>query len=211
MNLAKIQLSQEELLFVQNAEWLLTKNRIIAKVYEMFGSLIVDAQKLFSVPSLLPSEIFLTPPKISKGENYNGLPYVMLDYPRCFGKCDIFAIRTMFWWGNFFSTTLHLKGKYQNELAPVLKKHLPVLAASDFFISIHNDEWRHDFEADNYLAIRSADAVTVNENLIRKDFCKLSGKVSLAEWNDAPAKLLRFYETIIGEFKINFQGGGRGL
>jgi hypothetical protein len=25
----------------------------------------------------------------------------------------VFAIRTMFWWGNFFSVTLHMKGNYR--------------------------------------------------------------------------------------------------
>ena len=209
MNLTKIQLSQEELLLVQNAEWLLTKNRIIGKVYDMFGLLLIDAQKVFSRPSLLPPEIFVTPPKISKGENYNGLPYVMLDYPRCFGKTDIFAIRTMFWWGNFFSTTLHLKGKYKNELAPLLKEHLPVLADNHFFVNIHQDEWRNDFEHDNYLPILSADPSTLTDNLIRKDFCKMSGKIALDEWNEAYVKLLGFYEIIMQGFDINFRGGGK--
>ena len=63
----------------------------------------------------LPEEVLIQSPKISRGENYNGLPYVMLDYPRCFGKEDVFAMRTMFWWGNFFSITWHLKGKYSKE------------------------------------------------------------------------------------------------
>ena len=44
-------------------------------------------------PDFLPAEMLFHSPKISKGENYKGLPYVMLDYPRCFGKTDIFAIR----------------------------------------------------------------------------------------------------------------------
>ena len=52
-------------------------------------------------------------PKISKGENYKGLPWLVLDYPRYFNKEDIFAIRTLFWWGNFFSITLHISGKYK--------------------------------------------------------------------------------------------------
>ena len=42
MNVAKIQLSAEELSLVQNAEWLLTKNTIIEKVYAMFGELAHD-------------------------------------------------------------------------------------------------------------------------------------------------------------------------
>ena len=37
MSPAKIQLSVEELQLVQNAQWLLTKNIIIEKVYTLFG------------------------------------------------------------------------------------------------------------------------------------------------------------------------------
>ena len=40
--------------------------------------------------------------KISRGENYRGLPYLILDYPAYFSQKDIFAFRTMFWWGHFF-------------------------------------------------------------------------------------------------------------
>ena len=32
--------------------------------------------------------------------------------PAVFSKENIFAIRTMFWWGNFFSISLHVSGKY---------------------------------------------------------------------------------------------------
>lgn len=163
----------------------------------MFGSLLPEVQTLFNENSFLPSKVFATSPKISKGENYNGLPYVMLDYPRCFGKSDIFAIRTMFWWGNFFSTTLHLKGTYKNELAPIIKEYLPVLASQHFFVNIYHDEWRHDFEPDNYVPILSADQAVISHHLFGKDFCKISGKIALHEWNEAPFKLLRFYEIII--------------
>jgi len=206
MNAAKIQLSQDELLLVQNGEWLLTKNRIIEKVQTLFGLLIVDVQKLFTehhVP-LLPED-FAIPPKISKGENYQGLPYVMLDYPRCFGKDDIFAVRTMFWWGNFFSTTLHLKGKYKNDFAPILKKKIAIFSGHPFYINIQTDQWRHDFALDNYKPILEADAATIQENLIKKDFCKISGKVDLQEWNTIHGKLIDFYKMIIKGITINFR------
>jgi hypothetical protein len=201
MSLAKIQLSQEELLLVQNAELLLTKNRIIEKVYDMFGVLLIDVKKLFSTYTWLPPEIFLASPKISKGENYQGLPYVMLDYPRCFGKTDTFAMRTMFWWGNFFSTTIHLKGEYKRQLAPRLQEYLPVLKKHHFFISIHTDEWRHDFKPDNYMPLIRSNAKIIEDSLINRDFCKISGKIALHEWNEAPARLLTFYEIILQGFQ----------
>ena len=47
MNGAKIQLSPDELLLVQNGQWILTKNTIIQKVYHLFGSL---AEEMKNIP-----------------------------------------------------------------------------------------------------------------------------------------------------------------
>ena len=93
-NFAKVQLSAEEMRLVRDAAWILTKNSVMGKVVAMFGELSGGWKE----------------PKISKGENYKGLPWVMLDYPRVFGKEDVYAIRTFFLWGHAFSITLHLKG-----------------------------------------------------------------------------------------------------
>src|ERR1700722_6862028 len=97
----KIKLSPDELSTAQNAGLILTKNAIIQKTISLFSMLSENMQHdLLNVE--LPQEIKTTAPKISKGENYQGLPYVVLDYPRLFGKENTFAIRTLFWWGNYF-------------------------------------------------------------------------------------------------------------
>ncbi|RYG23967.1 MAG: hypothetical protein EOO01_43830, partial [Chitinophagaceae bacterium] len=110
MNFTKLQLSAEELAMVGDSHWLLTKNSIMQKAYLLFGEAAASLQSALAGESGQGAEFFLPSPKIAKGENYKGLPYVMLDYPRHFGKEDIFAFRTMFWWGNFLSFTWHLKG-----------------------------------------------------------------------------------------------------
>src|SRR6185369_14445953 len=111
MDEAKIRLSQKELELVSNTEWILTKNEVITKAKLLLGSVLDEQIKWLSHHKLiLPSEIKESSPKISKGENYRGLPYMVLDHPRRFDKEDVFAIRTLFWWGNFFSTTLQLSG-----------------------------------------------------------------------------------------------------
>src|SRR3990167_6258007 len=57
-----------------------------------------------------PEECHRKKGKISKGENYNMLPWFMLDYPAFFTQKDIFAFRTMFWWGECFSCTFLMSG-----------------------------------------------------------------------------------------------------
>src|SRR5215467_7358592 len=110
-NETKIHLSSFEMELVNNADWILTKNNILRKVQSMLEQVqnnTVDYSKLY--PQLFPTEVKAISPKISRGENYGGLPWMMLDFPRFFAKEDlprsganIFAIRNMFWWGNFFS------------------------------------------------------------------------------------------------------------
>ena len=113
MHNTNVELSKNELELVTSSEFILTKNRIIEKVYNLFGALsetYKDALK--AGEAFLPDEVFVTSPKIYKGENYLSLPYVMMDCPRIFFKEDMFAIRSFFWWGNYFSITLQLSGVY---------------------------------------------------------------------------------------------------
>src|SRR6185369_6006174 len=131
----KIQLSPLEIDLLNNSEWILTKNgivkkaqRLLERVQENIGSY-TDHH-----PGIFPKEVLAISPKISKGENYKGLPWLMLDYPRFFDKENFFAIRTMFWWGNFFSTTLHLSGKYKELHSKNLINNFEELKKNEFYI-----------------------------------------------------------------------------
>lgn len=193
----KIQLSAEELSLVQNAGWLLTKNTIIGKVFDLFGDIAHEVRDKLTAAEGRFHEGVLTPsPKISKGENYKGLPWVMLDYPRFFNRNDTLAVRTMFWWGHFFSVTLHLKGQYKKQYQQHLLHNLPLLAERGFYICISDDEWRHEFEEDNYTPLSQLHVTAVEKIMINNNFCKLSAKISLPQWNQSKELLIDLYETI---------------
>jgi hypothetical protein len=198
MNPAKITLSEEELELVQNARVLLTKNTIIEKVYALFGEIAHHIRdQVWQHHWALPPEVAATDPKISRGENYKGLPYVMLDYPRLFGKENVFAIRLLFWWGNFFSVTLHLKGQYKQLYVSNIKKQWERATKAGIYISIGNDEWRHDFEADNYIPLHQVGAGAVEEVLSAHEFCKLSARIPLHQWDEAPVLLPEMYGVLL--------------
>ncbi len=80
----------------------------------------------------------------------------MLDYPRVFGREDVLAIRTFFWWGHGFSVTLHLKGAWRAIYLPVLQQRWAALAAAGFHVGVAADEWRHEHVAENYRPMESA-------------------------------------------------------
>ncbi len=142
MNPAKIQFSAEESALLQDPTWLLTKNRVIARIYELLGQ---HAALLQQYRPLLPPEVCETPPKISRGENYQDLPWVMLDYPRNFSTADIFALRSFFWWGRFWNISLHLKGTYLEYLHGWTNKRWEAFEAMGGRCCCSGDEWKHDW------------------------------------------------------------------
>jgi hypothetical protein len=207
MNLSNLQLSAEESAMVQNSHWLLTKNIIMQKAYLLFGEAAASLQSILTPGSGWQQDLLLASPKIARGENYKGLPYVMLDYPRHFGKDNIFAFRTMFWWGNFLSFTWHLKGTYASAYRQGIIRHHKRLSDAGFHICVNEDEWRHDFDADNYYAMGDLSAEALGMLLDSKAFTKLAMKIPLDQWNNANDELMKNYLLILELVKISYQGG----
>ncbi len=180
-------LSLKEQELVVNANWILTKNAVIQKLTAFFGEMSETYQSLVAVtPSLAMEPAFKTPPKISRGEQYEGLPWVMLDYPRLFHSEDVFAIRTFFWWGNYMSITLQLKGKYQQFYTNAIQQYFQIRqgnphAQYEWFICVNpSDAYQHHFREDNYQKAASFPAAAI-PNL---PFIKLAKKIPLEEWDD---------------------------
>ncbi|HEY5406943.1 MAG TPA: hypothetical protein VIJ92_07645 [Ginsengibacter sp.] len=202
----KIRLSPLETELVQNREWILTKHSIIKKVYEIFGEMLIiykDAlqQKTYSIADSYK----LSGGKISKGENYMGLPYVILDYPASFTKEDIFAIRTFFWWGNFFSISLHVSGK-RFLLTGNFSNIFLFLQQNKFYICVNEDEWQYDFDPSNYIAVSHLSETSFKE-ILKRNFFKISKNLELNRWDEAQEFLKESFEEIIEFLKINFPDG----
>ena len=194
----KITLSPDELQLVNNTDWILTKRVIIDKTVQFFSELSGTMRNILEKEVTgLPKPVLLSEPKISRGENYRQLPYVMLDYPRCFAATNIFAVRTMFWWGNFFSITLQLSGKYQKLFEENIAKKIVTLEKGNYHICINEDQWQHHFEEDNYVLACSKTAEEMHAILQQQPFIKIARKFSLSQWNEMPALLERSFTEII--------------
>ena len=194
----KITLSAKELELVCNTDWILTKLNIMQKVIDLFGKILVSMQEItLAQKSSLPIEVFMKDPKIYKGENYKSLPYVMLDYPRYFDKENTVAIRTLFWWGNFFSINLQLSGKIKNDAVPNLMNHFLELQQKDYWICINNNPWEHNFEEDNYRPVKKITISEFTTMLNRESFIKIGKKVSLQQWDTAATAIEQSFGEMI--------------
>ncbi|MEI8074745.1 MAG: hypothetical protein WCH78_08350 [Bacteroidota bacterium] len=200
MSNAKVRLSSKEQELVINADWILTKNAVIQKLYTFFGQVSEQYQSMIQQnPALANEAACAIAPKISKGENYEGLPWVMLDYPRYFKGNDFFAVRCFFWWGNHISITLQLSGKFQTFYSNAIQQYFQLRNGNphpthEWFLGINmEDAWQHHFRPDNYRP-----AAEVNPALIQQlPFIKLAKKIPLDEWDDIDFFLQHSFKEIL--------------
>lgn len=185
MNPAKIQFSEEESALLQNAEWLLTKNRIISLIYALMGEWSVKMRvQEEPLKRSLPDAVFLAGPKISKGESYLGLPYVVLDQPRFFGKEEVFALRTFFWWGNSWTITLHLKGTYKSWVEGYSEEQLKEFSNLGFRIGYEGDEWDHDWTRNSSIACNELTKKELSQLMPTAPFIKIGKSIPLGSWEN---------------------------
>ncbi len=196
MSPAKLTLSPKELELVNDPGWILTKNAIIERVYGLFGELSdVYTESLSRNEYILKDESGFRSPKISKGEQYENLPWVMLDHPRCFDGANTFAIRSFFWWGNFCSITLLLSGSYGEKYAASVEQYFSSLSQdkNDWFICVNEDAWQHHFRKDNYIPVGEWEG----KPFASLPFIKLAKKISLQHWDMLPVFFEENYSEIL--------------
>ena len=188
----QFQLTKFETELIGNAEVMLAKNRIIQKVVGLFAAL---SEEYVSVAATsLICQVNFKSPKISRGENYLSLPYVMLDYPRNFSKKDAFAIRTFFWWGQHISIHLYLSGIYKTKYRHKVENAINQGFLHGWFWCVNQNEWQHHFEEDNYLSMQQGFKATPHEKV---NFLKIAKKIPLHKWNSSAETLLESFRLLI--------------
>src|SRR6185436_12575669 len=188
----KIQFLPAEMELVSSPDIILTKNAILQKIKTFFEEVQIKQQDILKkYSSQLPEEVLKISPKISRGENYKGLPWLVLDNPRHFQHNNIFAIRTMFWWGNFFSITLHLSGNNKNDLLNNLTSNVLSLAKNDFYIYNGTKEWEHDIDPVSYKKLSAINEDELQKIFSTNSFLKLAVKFTVESLAAIEDKLLR--------------------
>lgn len=191
MGAVKIQLSAEESRLVTDPGVILTKNRIVGKVAELLGALSEQQVELMEERRVdLPPELFRYTPKISRGEQYQGLPWLVLDYPRVLAGADWLAVRQLFWWGHEFSSALLVSGRYREKL---WQRAGEWAKEPGMYICVHASPWEHDFLPGNYELVSSRSLEDWSSLLADRTFLKLAKRIGLADMESAPPFLLNCF------------------
>lgn len=193
MGSSKVTLSPEEWALVSNPDIILTKNAIIEKVYQMLGALAEDYTNMVrQLPDQYRGDWHIPSPKIARGEQYQQLPWVMLDYPRYYSQGNTKAIRTFFWWGHGFSVHLLLQGSYCEQWKTKAAQHIE-FADEKEWLDTGTDPWQHHFRAANCIPIRQMQLQKVTE----LHFIKYSCWFPLTDWEKFPENCAKIFKRWI--------------
>ena len=192
-------LTAEEYKDLHNAEFFIRKAHITEQIRLQLQRLRDQLR-----PSLtgfpLPEGVDTRQGKISRGEQYRGLPYLMLDFPRLFRANDVFACRTMFWWGNFFSLSLHLEGHSLRYYQPELLGMVPALRDSDVLIGVGPTPWEHHLAPDNCQPAHQFGNGELAHHFRTHPFCKLVRTYPLRDYatfaDDATRQVRQWLEAL---------------
>jgi len=191
-------LNRKELDYVTDIDFLISKHKISEKINTLLRDVESRLQNYLKTHDLkLPAPILMKAGKISKGENYRLLPYLILDFPRYFHPEAVFAYRTMFWWGNFFSCTLHLQGNLLNNFREVLQKEIVHLKEGNFYIATSDTPWEYHYNEDNYQLLDSLSHSYLDHLLKNKPFIKLSRYIKIEEHNQLPTFAEETFDLVI--------------
>ncbi len=191
MKLSKVGLSDAEWQLAFGADFILTKNRIIDGVYQVFGELASSYQQLARPLSDCFPEVLAHPPKISKGEKYREMPWVMLDFPRSFNDANgHFAIRTFFWWGNFFSIQMHVSGRYLQKTIAVA----PELSARGWMLGLTQQPWDYQLPNDGWL---HPDKFPRGHETNNEWYLKAAKKIPIERWAECYSFMESAYSELV--------------
>lgn len=180
----KFHWTEEERQLAGSKAFILTKHSIVRKVSDLFGELERELKAIIADYELEATGANVSAGKIFRGENYRLFPYVLLDYPRIFNTSTIFAFRSMFWWGNEFSFTLHLQGEALERLRVKLEENIDRLSGQSVYFCIADGPWQYHFEQDNYRRLDEMDLKEVKEWIRTKPFVKFSRSLPLDQMDD---------------------------
>ncbi len=178
-----VRFSTTELKVLQNIKFFEVKAAAIKKIDAQLANVRdVLKSEIENQKIVFPKEVDARTGKIFRGENYLGLPYLVLDYPKCFSKNSVYAFRTMFWWGNFYSCTLHLQGNALEENRNKLVAKIKLLKNKNVHICMNSEPWQYHYKKDNYVSIDKLSATELRKYFLKNKFVKLSRKIMVKDY-----------------------------
>lgn len=132
--MAKVTFSDKELIMMNDSNLMPDKQRIIAKAEQIMGT--IGTQVMEELPAPAPlSHLY----KITKGENLEAQPFVVLDMPQIKTMHQLCHFRMLYWWGNYVKHSIFLTDiPEHNSIIEIIKSQFQY-----WTIRTSNQIWQH--------------------------------------------------------------------
>ncbi len=169
-------LTEQEIEQLNDDSWLKRKKAITGKLEDI---LTASHQQLADIRKPEVMDPFFkkgVSGRISRGDNYQDLPYLVLDYPKLSDKNEMHTFRIIVWWGNGILLNFLHSGK----ILHLMNKKLLTEAFEDWYVDGNDNPWEHE--------------ITPADKLIGKlglstdyGFLKISRQIPFRNINTLPA------------------------
>lgn len=185
MRKSAIKLTKHELDFASDTIYPETKQSVMLKMQQLFTECGEKLNQNMLYQELTTHTHF----KITKGEQYKSLPYLVLDCPQIKSPEVTFVLRTMFWWGHYIScnliiNTAHLEPQQNSSEITCLPKT---------YILTGDDLWEQDLDSKDFSKVSSLSESRLEQLLTAKTHLKLSHKIPLHKHEQLPELADRIY------------------
>jgi hypothetical protein len=174
--------TDDEFEILGDRHFLLTKRKAIDHTVQLLADVKDSLKDLNKESYSLPDAAWRSMGKISKGENYRGLPFVVLDYPSLFERKNILTFRTMFWWGHYFAVFVMCSGEMM-KWCP-LKKLEEKGLKNDYFINTSKDFW--NFDLDNGPFIKAEEMRDGSDIEKTHNSCSVARRLEIKDYKKLP-------------------------
>lgn len=173
--MSDLEFSRKEFQLLKDHQIFDEKAEITSKILYLFSKIEERVKiKLKSTTFDFPENVLSGAGKISKGENYLNCPYIILDYPRLYSKEDIFAFRTIFWWGHYFSNAFIIGGKSYHRYIKRFIENPGKLRNRDWNICVHRTPWKLENNHWNFVLINNLSLEEIKLVLRKYPFIKIA-------------------------------------
>lgn len=170
-------LTNQQLLLASNSDYPRIKHEVIAFFMNRFQELGIHFQNRFE-HQLLNNKQF----KITRGENYKLMPYVVLDYPQISDANFRILLRTMFWWGHYISLSLYIHKSLFSQCLPSGQ-----LMPLETYLLTDSDIWNQQINKNSYAMITSTDELVTAA--AKCDYLKLSTILPIEQYEQLNEKI----------------------
>ena len=174
--------SEKELRLVKHVELFQCKPAILKKAENRFLALQRGLEKeIIPLSPNLPKSLDLVKNQIARGENHNGFPFLSLDYPQNFSKTEMFAMRTLFWWGHYLGYSLILKGERLAIYSERLSENCKTEPFQDIFFCLAPNPWEWELNEKNYSLVSKVNAEEFQKTILELGYLKLMRVVTVTD------------------------------